>query len=69
MMKLIDTVCASCGHEDEAWVDTPPKFGEKVVDTRCAKCDSESVCRKPNNQALSFKGSGWYVNDYKGKQQ
>lgn len=69
MIKPIDCHCKDCGKVMELWVQVLPKFGDKVDGELCLKCDSENVVRTPNKSALNFKGSGYYVNDYKGKQQ
>jgi putative FmdB family regulatory protein len=56
-----DYVCEACGHEFEAF----QSMSEKRL-RKCPKCGKSRLVRKVGAGAgLIFKGSGFYVTDYK----
>lgn len=62
-MPTYDYVCAKCGHELEAFQsmqDAPLK--------KCPACQKTGLKRKVGGgSGLIFKGSGFYITDYKKK--
>jgi len=59
-MPNYDYHCTDCGHKEEVF----QKITEDAL-TKCPKCKKESFKRGPGGGiGLSFKGSGFYVNDY-----
>lgn len=61
-MPTYDYTCVKCGHHKEVRqniTDEPLKM--------CDKCHEETLRRGPGGGiGLSFKGSGFYITDYKG---
>ncbi len=59
-MPTYEYRCTECGHEMEAF--------QKMTDAhlmKCPKCSKETLRRGPGGGiGLSFKGPGFYVNDY-----
>ena len=62
-MPVYEYVCAKCGHEMEAFQsmkDEPLK--------KCPACKRQALKRKVGGGAgLIFKGTGFYITDYKKK--
>ena len=60
-MPLYEYKCAKCGNRYEKieLVSAP-------VTQKCPKCGGKAE-RLPSAAAIQFKGSGWYVTDYAGK--
>ncbi|CDR34508.1 FmdB family zinc ribbon protein [Criblamydia sequanensis] len=60
-MPTYDYTCENCGHRLEAF--------QKITSdplTTCPKCHKEALRRGPGGGiGLSFKGSGFYITDYK----
>ena len=52
--------CKSCGHEFEE----VQKFSDDTL-TKCPKCKKKSLVRVIGSAGLVFKGSGFYLTDYK----
>ena len=61
-MPLYEYKCESCGETFEVI----QKFSDDPLKVH-AKCGGGPVERLISPSALKFKGSGWYVNDYGGK--
>jgi putative FmdB family regulatory protein len=53
--------CASCAHE----FDAVQKFSDAPLST-CPEC-GEAIRRVFHPVGIVFKGSGWYINDSRGK--
>ena len=60
-MPLYPYRCTQCGHQFEKI----QHFNSTPL-TECPKCKGELV-RPLTSPALQFKGTGWYVTDYAGK--
>lgn len=60
-MPTYDYKCDSCGHEFEAF----QSMNDAPL-TSCEKC-GKSVRKVFGGAGIIFKGSGFYVNDYKNK--
>lgn len=60
-MPLYEYECGSCGHRFERI----QKFSDPP-ETTCPKCGGE-LHKLMGAPAMKFKGSGWYVTDYAGK--
>ncbi len=61
-MPTYEYRCSRCGHQFELFhsiTDDSPK--------RCPKCRSKSVRVPTRGAGLLFKGSGFYVTDYRSK--
>ena len=61
-MPTYDYRCSKCGHRFELFhsiTDDAPK--------RCPKCKSKSVRVPAGGAGLLFKGSGFYITDYRSK--
>lgn len=62
-MPTYDYRCTACGHKTEV--------RQKITDaslTTCDQCGKETFQRGPGGGiGLSFKGSGFYITDYKGE--
>ena len=62
-MPTYDYHCTSCGHTTEA--------RQRISDTPltlCPECSEETLQRGPGGgSGLIFKGSGFYITDYKKK--
>jgi putative FmdB family regulatory protein len=66
-MPLYEYECARTGKRFEVI----QKFSDQPL-TRCEECDQNPECegearRLLSAPAIQFKGAGWYVNDYAGK--
>lgn len=62
-MPLYDYLCKNCKHRFEII----QKFSDPYV-TTCPKCEEENVVEQVlSAPAVQFKGSGFYVTDYKKK--
>ena len=61
-MPTYDYVCAKCGHEFELVqkMTDPPK-------QRCPKCRGKVERKIGSGAGLIFKGSGFYITDYRSK--
>ncbi len=62
-MPLYEYRCTQCGHHFEKI----QHFGSKP-EVECPKCHGK-LKRPLTAPAFRFKGSGWYVNDYGGKNE
>lgn len=59
-MPHYDYHCTECGHKEEIF----QKISEDAL-TQCPKCKKNTLKRGPGGGVgLSFKGEGFYVNDY-----
>ncbi len=62
-MPTYEYVCAKCGHEMEAFHSM-----KDASLTKCPACRKSSLKRKVGGGAgLIFKGTGFYITDYKKK--
>jgi putative FmdB family regulatory protein len=59
-MPTYDYRCKACGHQFEIF----QKISDKLVD-ECPLCNGEVVRLVGGGQGLIFKGSGFYITDYK----
>lgn len=62
-MPIYEYRCETCGHELETF--------QKVSDfalQECPACKNKTLKRLISASAFHLKGSGWYVTDFKGKQ-
>ena len=60
-MPIYEYECLKCGHNLEVM--------QKVSDeplTKCPKCKAHKLEKLLSAPAFQFKGSGWYVTDYRG---
>jgi len=60
-MPLYEYECAACGHRFEVI----QRFSDAPIEV-CPKCTS-AVHKLLSAPAIQFKGTGWYVTDYAGK--
>jgi putative FmdB family regulatory protein len=60
-LPLYEYKCAKCGHVFEKIENLSASFTKK-----CPKCGGKAE-RQLTAPAIQFKGSGWYVTDYAGK--
>ena len=60
-MPLYEYKCVKCGHQFEKIENVTASETKK-----CPKCGARAE-RMINAPAIQFKGSGWYVTDYAGK--
>jgi putative FmdB family regulatory protein len=58
-MPVYDFVCNNCGNTEEIEM----KMSEYNPNHKCKKCQS-ILSRVYNFSGISFKGTGFYVNDY-----
>jgi putative FmdB family regulatory protein len=69
-MSIYNFVCNKCGYEFEKSMKMS-ELNELIINNLplsiCPKCDSINVKRSYSPPSISFKGSGFYVNDYKKK--
>lgn len=63
-MPIYEYECEDCKHVFEEL----QKFSDPPVE-ECPKCHKKAVRRLISPSAAHFKGSGWYVTDYKGKRK
>jgi putative FmdB family regulatory protein len=61
-MPLYEYECEACGHRFEKI----QKFSDKPLQ-KCPSCEKSTLHKLPSAPAIQFKGSGWYVTDYAGK--
>ncbi|NQT27020.1 zinc ribbon domain-containing protein [candidate division KSB1 bacterium] len=61
-MPTYDYVCKACDHEFEAFQSI---MAEPL--TECPKCNGEVKRKISGGSGLIFKGSGFYITDYKNK--
>lgn len=59
-MPTYEYRCKSCGHEFEQY----QTFAEATLVT-CPSCGKDALVRLIGGAGLSFKGSGFYITDYK----
>ncbi|MDP1880823.1 MAG: zinc ribbon domain-containing protein [Parachlamydiaceae bacterium] len=60
-MPNYDYACSNCGHQEEIF----QKMSDSVI-SHCPVCDQSTFVRKPGGGVgLQFKGSGFYITDYK----
>src|SRR5215510_15786864 len=59
-MPLYEYECEACGSRFEKI----QKFSDPPADV-CAKCGKGPVHKLLSSPAIQFKGSGWYITDYK----
>jgi putative FmdB family regulatory protein len=59
-MPLYEYECEACGSRFEKI----QKFSDPPADV-CAKCGKGPVRKLLSSPAIQFKGSGWYITDYK----
>ena len=62
-MPTYDYRCKSCKHEFEEF----QKFSEETL-VKCPSCGADALVRIIGGAGLVFKGSGFYLTDYKNKQ-
>lgn len=62
-MPTYDYRCNSCKHEFEEF----QKFSEATL-VKCPSCGADALVRIIGGAGLVFKGSGFYLTDYKNKQ-
>ena len=63
-MPTYDYECTECGHSfsvEQSMLDKPLR--------KCPKCGGKLDKLLPQKLSLIFKGSGFYITDYKNKQQ
>ena len=61
-MPVYEYACDACRHHFEAW----QSIKEPAL-TRCPECRAERARRLISTTSFALKGSGWYVTDYKSK--
>ena len=61
-MPLYEYQCEACGHRFEVI----QKFSDDLVSV-CPNCGKGPVVKLLSSPAIQFKGAGWYVNDYAGR--
>lgn len=61
-MPLYEYKCTKCGHRFEKIQSVSAHVSRK-----CPKCNAKAE-RQSSAPAIQFKGTGWYVTDYGGKQ-
>jgi putative FmdB family regulatory protein len=59
-MPTYDYRCKACGHQFELF----QKISDETID-ECPLCNGEVVRLVGGGQGLIFKGSGFYITDYK----
>ena len=59
-MPLYEYECEACGQRFEKI----QKFSDPLVDV-CPKCGKGPVRKLLSSPAIQFKGTGWYITDYK----
>ncbi|KAA3609856.1 MAG: zinc ribbon domain-containing protein [Calditrichaeota bacterium] len=62
-MPTYDYVCTSCTHEFEEF----QKMSDPLL-VECPECDGKLQRKIGGGAGLHFKGSGFYITDYKNKQ-
>ena len=63
-MPLYEYQCIKCGHKFTVW----QKIGDPPIE-RCPRCRGRVERIISPNLGIIFKGSGFYVTDYKYKEQ
>ena len=61
-MPLYEFECEACGQRFEVI----RKFSDPPLDV-CKECGEGPIKRLPSSPAIQFKGSGFYITDYKNK--
>ncbi len=61
-MPLYEYECQACHHRFELI----QRLSDRPV-RQCPKCGKKRVKKLMSSPAIQFKGSGWYVTDYKNK--
>lgn len=61
-MPVYEYQCTACG----AVVEVMQKFSDAPL-KRCKACKKHTMKKLMGTPALQFKGSGWYITDYAGK--
>jgi putative FmdB family regulatory protein len=61
-MPMYEYECEACGHRFEKI----QKFSDKPL-LKCPSCEKNTLHKLISAPAIQFKGSGWYVTDYAGK--
>jgi putative FmdB family regulatory protein len=61
-MPLYEYECGACGHRFEKI----QKFSDPLVQV-CPSCGKGPVNKLLSAPAIQFKGTGWYITDYAGK--
>jgi len=61
-MPTYDYICKFCGHEFEAFQSMNAEPLKK-----CPKCNKKIIRKIGTGAGLVFKGSGFYITDYKNK--
>jgi putative FmdB family regulatory protein len=58
-MPIYEYACANCG----ATVEAIQKVDDKPL-KKCPECGKNKLSREISAPSFTFKGSGWYINDY-----
>ncbi len=58
-MPIYEYACANCG----ATVEAIQKIDDKPL-KKCPECGKNKLSREISAPSFTFKGSGWYINDY-----
>lgn len=58
-MPIYEYACANCG----ATVEAIQKVDDKPL-KKCPECGKNKLSREVSAPSFTFKGSGWYINDY-----
>lgn len=58
-MPIYEYACTNCG----ATVEVIQKVDDKPL-KKCPECGKNKLSREVSAPSFTFKGSGWYINDY-----
>lgn len=58
-MPIYEYACTNCG----ARVEAIQKLSDEPL-TECPECGAHGLVREISAPSFTFKGSGWYINDY-----
>jgi len=61
-MPVYEYQCTSCGEV----IEVMQKFSDAPL-KKCKACNKMTLKKLMGTPALQFKGSGWYITDYAGK--